>query len=176
MAKRDSSSLVVIVWDLDGFKAVNDVHGHLAGDRLLVAVADLMRSSLRESDTLARFGGDEFVMLLSSPRGHEKEVASRATSRVLGMLTAPIDIGGGETVHIGASCGVSFFPLHALDGETLFNMADKALYKAKRTGKNKAVIWDGSGEPGGDDGEPGAGDGETPPGGQDSAPSKEAEG
>jgi diguanylate cyclase (GGDEF)-like protein len=141
MARRDASALVLILWDLDGFKWVNDNYGHLAGDRLLVVVAEMMRGSLRESDTLARFGGDEFVMLLSSPRGQEQSVVDHTTSRIFSLLSEPLDIGV-ERVKIGASCGVSFFPNHTDDGDTLFNLADKALYHAKRTGKNKSVIWD----------------------------------
>jgi diguanylate cyclase (GGDEF)-like protein len=140
MAKRNVTSLVLILWDLDGFKWVNDTYGHLAGDRLLVAVAELMRSSLRETDTLARFGGDEFVMLVTSYRGHEEKVANITVSRIFDTLRKPLDIGD-EKVKIGASCGISFFPKHTNDGEVLFNLADKALYEAKKTGKNKAVIW-----------------------------------
>ncbi|MDR1133380.1 MAG: diguanylate cyclase [Synergistaceae bacterium] len=141
MAKRNVTSLVLILWDLDGFKWVNDTYGHLAGDRLLVVVAELMRASLRETDTLARFGGDEFVMLITSYRGHEEEVANLTISRIFNTLCEPLDIGV-EKVKIGASCGISFFPRHTNDGEILFNMADKALYEAKKTGKNKAVVWD----------------------------------
>jgi diguanylate cyclase (GGDEF)-like protein len=141
MAKRESSSLVLILWDLDGFKWVNDTYGHLAGDRLLVVVAEMMRNSLRESDTLARFGGDEFVMLLTSPKGQEETVVNNATSRIFNILGEPLDIGV-EKVKIGASCGVSFFPKHTSDGEVLFNLADEALYHAKRTGMNKSVFWD----------------------------------
>jgi diguanylate cyclase (GGDEF)-like protein len=140
LAKRDASSLVLILWDLDGFKYVNDTYGHLSGDRLLVSVAGMMRSLLRESDTLARFGGDEFVMLLSSPIDHEDEVAELMSARVFNALKEPIDIGS-DKVLIGASCGVSFFPKHTDDGEILFNLADEALYKAKKAGKNRAVIW-----------------------------------
>jgi diguanylate cyclase (GGDEF)-like protein len=140
MAKRNATSLVLIVWDLDGFKGVNDTYGHLAGDRLLVVVSELMRASLRESDTLARFGGDEFVMLVTSYRGHEEEVANLTVSRIFSALREPLDIGAAKVV-IGASCGISFFPRHTNDGEILFNLADKALYEAKRTGKNKAVVW-----------------------------------
>ncbi|MDR0763965.1 MAG: GGDEF domain-containing protein [Synergistaceae bacterium] len=144
MAKRNAASLVLILWDLDGFKPVNDTYGHLAGDRLLVAVAELMRSSLRETDTLARFGGDEFVMLIPGYPGHEEEVANLTTSRVFGALREPVGIGvGEEKVTIGASCGISFFPRHTNDGEILFNLADKALYEAKKSGKNTAVVWNG---------------------------------
>jgi diguanylate cyclase (GGDEF)-like protein/PAS domain S-box-containing protein len=140
MAKRNNSALILVVWDLDGFKGVNDTYGHLAGDALLVAVAKLMRSCMREMDTLARFGGDEFVMLLASPGENEEDVAMHATSRIFGALKKKIDVGEAK-VHIGASCGISFFPKHSSDAEELFNRADKALYSAKRTGKNKALIW-----------------------------------
>jgi diguanylate cyclase (GGDEF)-like protein len=107
---------------------------------LLVGVANQMRSCMRETDTLARFGGDEFVMLLASPSESEEDVAIRATSRIFEALKKKIDIVEAE-VHIGASCGISFFPKHSSDSEELFNRADKALYLAKRTGKNKALIW-----------------------------------
>jgi diguanylate cyclase (GGDEF)-like protein len=140
MAKRNATSLVLLLWDLDGFKKVNDTYGHLAGDRLLVVIAELLKRALREADTLARFGGDEFVMLLSSPTGQEEEVAKIMAFRVFSSLKAPIDIGAGK-VRIGASCGVSFFPRHGDDGEALFNLADKALYQAKRSGKNRYFIW-----------------------------------
>jgi diguanylate cyclase (GGDEF)-like protein len=144
MAKRNMTSLVLILWDLDGFKWVNDTYGHLAGDRLLVGVAELMRSCLRETDTLARFGGDEFVMLITSHRDHEEEVANLTISRIFNALREPLDIGA-EKVTIGVSCGVGFFPRHTNDGEILFNLADKALYEAKKIGKNTAVVW-GSGK------------------------------
>jgi diguanylate cyclase (GGDEF)-like protein len=141
MAKRNATSLVLILWDLDGFKWVNDTYGHLAGDRLLVVISEIMKASLRETDTLARFGGDEFVMLISSYRDQEEDVAKLATSRIFNALKEPLDVGV-ERVRIGASCGVSFFPRHTSDGEVLFNLADKALYEAKKAGKNRAVVWD----------------------------------
>ncbi|MDR3255239.1 MAG: diguanylate cyclase [Synergistaceae bacterium] len=140
MAKRNNSSLIFVVWDLDGFKKVNDTHGHMAGDALLVSVARLMRSCLRETDTLARFGGDEFVMLLASASGSEEEVARQTTSRIFDTLKSPIDIGEAN-VRIGASCGISFFPRHTSEQEELFNLADKALYIAKGAGKNRSLIW-----------------------------------
>ena len=140
MAKRNNSSLVFVIWDLDGFKAVNDTYGHLSGDALLVSIAKIMRSNLRETDTLARFGGDEFVMLLPSASGGEEEVVKQTTARIFEALENPVDIGE-ATVRIGASCGISFFPRHTSDAEGLFNLADKTLYIAKRTGKNRALIW-----------------------------------
>ena len=140
MSKRSNASVVLVIWDLDGFKAVNDTYGHLAGDHLLSGVAGRMRACLRETDTLARFGGDEFVMILASTRGKEAEVAGQTTDRIFEALRRPIDIGS-ASITVGASCGISFFPNHATDGEKLLDLADRALFSAKRSGKNRAVVW-----------------------------------
>lgn len=140
MCKRSNTSIVLVVWDLDGFKNVNDTYGHLAGDQVLVEVADRMRICLRESDTLARFGGDEFVMILTSARGCESEVAFNTTGRIFEILDKPIDVGC-ASVTVGASCGIAFFPEHATDAELLFDLADKSLYVAKKRGKHRAEIW-----------------------------------
>lgn len=140
MARRGQSSLIMAVWDLDSFKNINDTFGHLAGDQLLKGVAATMSSCLREVDTLSRFGGDEFVMLLACPKGEEEKVAIQATSRVFDALQKPIDVGD-VSVIVKASCGISFYPEHSTDAEELFELADRALYMAKCTGKNKAHIW-----------------------------------
>jgi diguanylate cyclase (GGDEF)-like protein/PAS domain S-box-containing protein len=140
MAKRGRTSIVLGVWDIDGFKNVNDNYGHLAGDQALVAVAERMRQCLRESDTLARFGGDEFVMILSCLRGNEREVAEGTTKRIFEALSTPIDVGA-ASVRIGMSCGIAFFPDHANSAEQLFDRADKSLFQAKRNGKLRAEIW-----------------------------------
>lgn len=140
MAKRTQGSLIMVVWDLDSFKLVNDTFGHLVGDQLLRNVGQVMVSSLREIDTLARFGGDEFVMLLSCPRGEETNVAAYTTTRIFDALSKPMNVGG-ISLTARASCGISFYPKHATDGDTLFELADKALYMAKRAGKNRAQVW-----------------------------------
>ena len=140
MSKRGNASVVLVIWDLDAFKAVNDTYGHLAGDHLLAGVAGRMRSCLRETDTLARFGGDEFVMILASASGNEAEVAVQTTDRIFEALSRPIDIGS-ASLTVSASCGISFFPRHATDGEKLLALADEALFHAKRSGKNRAAIW-----------------------------------
>ena len=140
MAKRIQGALIMVVWDLDSFKAINDTFGHLVGDQLLRGVARTMASCLREVDTLARFGGDEFVMLLSCPRGEECNVAAHTTARIFEALRIPIDIGE-VSVIARASCGISYYPKHATEAEALFELADKALYMAKRAGKNRAQVW-----------------------------------
>lgn len=140
MAKRAQASLIMVVWDLDSFKTINDTFGHLVGDQLLRVIANVMVSNLREIDTLARFGGDEFVMLLSCPRGEETGVASNTTARIFDALAKPIEVSGIE-LEARASCGISFYPKHASEADKLFELADKALYMAKRAGKNRAQIW-----------------------------------
>ena len=145
MAKRSNSSIVLGVWDLDGFKHVNDTYGHLAGDQALVGVSERMRLCLRESDTLARFGGDEFVLILSSLRGGEREVAENTARRIFEALERPIDVGV-ASIQLQASCGMAFFPEHANGAEELFDLADKALFRAKQNGKGRAEIWAPQGE------------------------------
>lgn len=140
MTKRAQSALILVIWDLDSFKTINDTFGHLAGDQLLRGVAQTMGSCLREVDTLARFGGDEFVMLLSCPKGEETNVAAFATRRIFEALKNPIDIGEASVI-VRATCSISFYPKHTTSAEQLFDLADKALYTAKRAGKNRAQIW-----------------------------------
>ena len=138
---RDAGGrLAVLYFDLDGFKAVNDVYGHGAGDKLLCEVAARLRRSVRESDTVARLGGDEFVVL------HEETgqsgTATTLAERLVEALRAPYDIGVGETRSlVTASIGVAQFPTHGKDAETLLHNADTALYQAKWKGKNQAAVF-----------------------------------
>jgi diguanylate cyclase len=119
--------------DLDHFKAVNDSLGHAAGDELLMEVARRLRSAVRSSDTLARFGGDEFVLLLNDVSAvTEIEGVIRS---VCECLTRPIDLGDLE-VHVSLSVGVSLYPSDGADRETLLKHADVAMYQAKRAGRN----------------------------------------
>lgn len=143
LSKRRNTSVVLGIWDLDGFKNVNDTYGHLVGDQTLVAVAERIRLCLRESDTLARFGGDEFVMVLSCLRGDERELAASTTARILDALKCPIDLNAlnAASIQVWASCGIAFFPEHTSTPEALFGFADKALFQAKRNGKHRAEIW-----------------------------------
>jgi diguanylate cyclase len=132
-ATRDGTLCAVMLVDLDHFKAVNDSLGHAAGDELLVEVARRLRLAVRRSDTLARFGGDEFVLIIN-------EVAAladieRVIHAVCECLTRPIDLGDLE-VHVSLSVGVSIYPSDGADRETLLKHADVAMYQAKRAGRN----------------------------------------
>ncbi len=132
-ARRSGKQMAVLAVDLDDFKAVNDRYGHAAGDAVLLTAAQRMKQLLRESDVIARFGGDEFVIVLAQV--DSAEAAREAASRVVNSLCQPIPLASGGTARIGASVGIA---LCCEDGETLDTLlkkADAALYAAKRDGK-----------------------------------------
>ena len=132
--RRSQSKMAVLVVDLDEFKAVNDRYGHAAGDEVLVTSAKRMQQLLRESDVIARFGGDEFVIVLGQVEG--AEAAREVAGRIVAHLSEPIPLTGGATAQIGASVGIA---MCCATGETLgdlFKKADAALYAAKREGKH----------------------------------------
>jgi diguanylate cyclase (GGDEF)-like protein len=131
---RRRSCFAVLYLDLDGFKQVNDVFGHDAGDRLLVDVAEILRTSTRSGDTVARFGGDEFVILCTEIEGPDD--ASQLASRIVAAMPRRF-VQGERSVAIGISVGVAINPAHAIETtpDDLLREADKALYRAKTRGK-----------------------------------------
>lgn len=132
--RRNGTRLAVCYLDLDGFKPVNDIWGHEAGDRLLVEITRRLKAGLRAADTLARLGGDEFVLLLGDLG--EVEECYAVLDRALAVISAPVDIGGHE-VSVSASIGVTLCPPDGGDGDTLLRHADQAMYRAKEGGKNR---------------------------------------
>ncbi|MHB0917592.1 MAG: diguanylate cyclase domain-containing protein [Thiobacillus sp.] len=136
-ARRNTSTMAVMFLDLDGFKQINDTLGHDAGDTLLSMVADRLVAAVREEDTVARMGGDEFVIGLWE-LSHVDAVAALA-SKVILAVSQPYRIQGRD-VRITASVGVGIYPLHGEAVETLMKRADLALYEAKRAGKNNYCI------------------------------------
>ena len=132
-AKRRKSHLALMYLDLDDFKFVNDTYGHEAGDALLVAAGQRMTACVRESDTVARMGGDEFTILLGDIQGHEN--VTRIADLLIKSLGEPFHMDQGEC-SIGVSIGIAVYPN---DGETLdilMSRADLALYQVKREGRN----------------------------------------
>jgi diguanylate cyclase (GGDEF)-like protein/PAS domain S-box-containing protein len=132
--RRRATRLAGLFLDLDGFKEVNDLHGHDAGDRLLIEAARRLRAALRSSDPVARLGGDEFFVVLEDI--NDAGPAERVAQKLLGELARPYDIGTGRSVRISVSIGASLFPDDAGDGATLVKHADAAMYAAKQAGKN----------------------------------------
>jgi diguanylate cyclase (GGDEF)-like protein len=138
LARSAKWAMSVLMIDLDNFKHYNDTNGHLAGDRLLQSVAGILRDQLRERDTVARFGGEEFVILLHELGGEEAvEVADRIRRAI-----AEFPFPHGETQPLGcvsASIGVANFPDEGSELEVLIHKADQALYRAKEKGRNQVV-------------------------------------
>ncbi len=130
--RRDTSVAVLLI-DLDDFKTINDSWGHKAGDKLLKAAAERLTSWASSSDRIARFGGDEFMVILSDLK-FETE-AAEAASELLKLFHAPFIIDTQEA-YIGISIGISYYPVDGYDGETLIKHADTAMYFAKENGKN----------------------------------------
>lgn len=142
-AKRAGKQMAVLAVDLDDFKAVNDTHGHAAGDQVLVASAERMRQLLRESDVVARFGGDEFVIVLGEVS--DAEAARAVASLVVDRLSVPVPLAGGKTAQIGASVGIAMCCATDESLHDLFRKADEALYAAKREGKSTFRVADAPG-------------------------------
>ncbi len=134
IAARRAAGLAVLYIDLDNFKQVNDTLGHRAGDRLLCSVAERLCQCVRKSDTVSRFGGDEFVVLLSTD-GNAAHVAAGTAGKILSVLSEPHQVDG-QVLHTSGSIGISIFPVDGADAETLVRNADTALYLAKDAGKN----------------------------------------
>ncbi len=133
LATRQSSKLALLFIDLDGFKKVNDVHGHKVGDKLLKQVADRLTDGMRQSDMMGRFGGDEFVLL--STDCPDLESAALIATKLISVLGEPFLIDD-LTVTIGASVGIAIFPDQAADIEPFIALADTAMYQAKHDGGN----------------------------------------
>ena len=137
--RRTKSAMAVVYLDLDGFKAINDTSGHGVGDALLKQVARRLESVVREEDTVARVGGDEFMIALWHV-ANARDVAIVA-AKVVEIISEPYFIEGRNLV-VTTSVGVGVYPVHGEDAEVLMKSADTALYAAKRAGKNAFRISD----------------------------------
>lgn len=134
-ADRYQSELSLIFLDIDRFKLVNDRHGHLVGSRTLRALTDVLSTCIRQVDTLARYGGDEFTILLADT---DHETAARVAERIRASVArTTFEAQGGETLQITVSVGFGTFPRHGSSAETLLDTADKAMYRAKSLGRNR---------------------------------------
>jgi diguanylate cyclase (GGDEF)-like protein/PAS domain S-box-containing protein len=138
-SQRRRHSLAVVFLDLDGFKSVNDRHGHAVGDTLLIALAQRMKASLREGDTLARMGGDEFVVILVDLE--QAQDCDPVLERLLLAVSAPFE-SGSAVLQVSASMGVTIYPQDGSDADLLMRHADQAMYAAKQAGKNRYHLFD----------------------------------
>jgi diguanylate cyclase (GGDEF)-like protein len=140
-ARRKNTSLGLLMIDLDRFKPVNDQYGHANGDILLDAVAKRMKKCLRDSDTLARVGGDEFVAILPM-RGSAKDALAVA-EKIRLSLCSPFELADGITVNISCCIGVAIYPDHGKDEDSLLKIADDAMYLAKSMGGDRVCLASG---------------------------------
>ncbi|MDY7574608.1 PAS domain S-box protein [Actimicrobium sp. CCI2.3] len=139
-ATRRSQLLAVVYIELDGFKAVNDRHGHDVGDQLLILLASAMKNALREGDTLARIGGDEFVAVLVDQESPER--CAQVLARLV-EIAAETHLQGDLVLQVSASLGVTFYPqADDIDADQLLRQADQTMYQAKLAGKNRYHIFD----------------------------------
>jgi len=139
LARRQGTLVAVVYLDLNGFKPVNDTYGHATGDALLRELADVMRRNLRETDTAARVGGDEFVVLLGSLA--DRAAALEPVARLLAALAEPLAVEG-LSLRVTASAGVSFYPQSGpVDGDTLVRQADQAMYQAKHADRGRYRVY-----------------------------------
>ncbi len=133
LAKRDSRRFALLYLDLDDFKRVNDTLGHIIGDELLKGVAERLQRQVRESDTVARIGGDEFTVILADlPR---REDAETVAAKIIAALAVPFELGSAkQRVKIGSSVGIAVYPADGRDADALVKSADAAMYSAKQVG------------------------------------------
>ncbi len=132
-ARRDGSSFALLFMDLDRFKGINDTLGHSVGDQLLYGVGQRLHSLLRENDTIARMGGDEFIVLL--PMVDSALDANMVAQKILASMAEPFELERRQ-YHMSLSIGISRYPDDGRDAETLIKRADIAMYKAKESGRN----------------------------------------
>ncbi|NQU55876.1 MAG: diguanylate cyclase response regulator [Rhodospirillales bacterium] len=139
-ARRDNTGVLLMFLDLDHFKTINDSMGHLAGDLLLEKAARRILSCLRDTDTAARIGGDEFAIIL--PDAHQRKTAEVIAAKLLKVLSDPFDLDSRQA-SISASIGITMFPDDGEDADILLRNADLAMYAAKRSGRNAFKVFCG---------------------------------
>lgn len=138
LTKRNNSKLAVLFVDLDNLKSINDHCGHLAGDALLIEVALRMKACIRDSDTLCRIGGDEFIILLSGLETQADSVS--VANKLLKVISEPCKFED-RTLVTSASIGIAIYPDHGVNEADLINHADVAMYEAKANGKNTIQVY-----------------------------------
>ena len=137
-AERFGNQFCLMFIDLDGFKPINDIHGHLSGSSVLRQVADVLREAVREVDVPIRYGGDEFVVVLLGATCAKGVLAAERVRRRIEAKEFQLE--GGGTARITASIGVAAYPEHGRDCKTLLKMADETMYDSKRAGKNRVSV------------------------------------
>ncbi|QHG24809.1 sensor domain-containing diguanylate cyclase [Pseudomonas sp. DTU12.1] len=129
-ARRQNSTLALLFLDINDFKGINDVHGHAAGDRVLCTIARRLESCVRETDTVARMGGDEFTVLLTDL--HSEDAVAEKVQQILAIMAAPLGPEFGPVKMPSCSIGVARYPADGEDADTLLSYADGDMYRVKK--------------------------------------------
>ena len=132
-SRRDSEGFSLLYFDLDGFKSINDDHGHGAGDAILAKIGQRLKHAVRETDMVYRVGGDEFALIM--PGASTPESVTLVAENLLTKIDQPIEVGD-QSLHLSISIGIACYPGAASDAKTLIKLADEAMYRAKAKGKN----------------------------------------
>lgn len=135
LAKRNNEKCALMFMDLDSFKSINDTYGHAAGDEVLKIVSQRMKARIRDTDTLARFAGDEFVIILSAV--HHKNDITAVAKALVESMSEPCTLSNGTIIKTGVSIGISVYPDDGLQSAVLLELGDKALYRAKHDGRGR---------------------------------------
>ena len=138
ISRRNNQKFAILFLDLDGFKRVNDTLGHVHGDLLLKEVAKRLQLLTRESDVIARMGGDEFTLILNNITCQQN--ALLVGNKIIASLAQPFNLDG-QQCYIGCSVGISLYPDDSIDGKSLLDFADQAMYLAKNNGKNNCKFY-----------------------------------
>ncbi|NLQ17876.1 diguanylate cyclase [Marinomonas sp. M1K-6] len=137
LAEREMTGLSVLFIDIDGFKHINDYHGHAVGDKLLQKIALRLGACVRKSDTVGRLGGDEFLVILNGTR--DLESAAKVADKICANLAGAFDVDG-ALLHVSSSIGIAFYPENGCEALDLMQSADQAMYLAKNKGGNKVAV------------------------------------
>jgi diguanylate cyclase (GGDEF)-like protein len=138
-AERYRYPFSLIMIDFDEFKALNDRHGHVSGDRVLKATGELLQEKIRSSDICGRYGGEEFLILMPQTACLDAAAAAERLRKEIAVF--PFRIGGDKTCQLTVSAGVYATPFYSQDVEEIIHLTDAALYRAKKEGKNKVVVF-----------------------------------
>ena len=138
LSKRNQKMTAVIILDIDCFKEINDTHGHMAGDEILKSVADRLSRLVRASDTIARYGGDEFTLIM--PSLSQESDALVIVKKIASLFDNPFYINK-VSINVTSSVGVAIYPLHGTNTDTLMSKADNAMYRAKAMGRNQYCCY-----------------------------------
>lgn len=140
-AVAGKSPLAICFVDLDGFKAINDQHGHAIGDQVLVAISERIQTAIRPTDLIVRWGGDEFIIVFEGVQ--TSDLAIQLASRLLGIIAAPLQLNPSSPMRLflGASIGIAIRTDQKLSATELIDQADRAMYQAKKSGQNSIQVF-----------------------------------